>query len=88
MPKTARAVPRRATGTERISTEDRVMIDFARRWVPFGGPRAGDILVEYGLTPAVFAERVTRLLTAPRHLGLSTAETDALRVMVAGIARP
>lgn len=31
-----------------------MMIDFARRWLPFGSPRQEDILVEFGL-PLLFS---------------------------------
>ncbi|MCZ4587540.1 hypothetical protein O4328_28295 [Rhodococcus opacus] len=65
-----------------------MMIDFARRCLPFGGPRQEDILIEFGLTPLIFADRVMKLLDAPRFLGLPMAEVNALRAMVAGIGRP
>ncbi|MGW5301366.1 DUF3263 domain-containing protein [Rhodococcus aetherivorans] len=79
---------RSADGIGAVSAEDRIMIDFARRWLPFGGPRQEDILVEFGLTPLVFAERVLKLLDAPRALGLPMPEVNALRAMVAGIGHP
>ncbi|MGW5152778.1 DUF3263 domain-containing protein [Rhodococcus koreensis] len=88
MSKRVRPVWLRPTdGIGAVSAEDRMMIDFARRWLPFERPPQEDILVEFGLTPLVFAERVTKLLDAPRLLGLSMVEVNALQAMVAGIGR-
>lgn len=40
---------------------DEELLEFARRWEPFGGPRAADILVEFGMTPRRFSERLKEL---------------------------
>lgn len=40
---------------------DRQLLEFALRWEPFGGPRAADILVEFGMTPDRFAAQLKKL---------------------------
>ncbi|TQC44503.1 DUF3263 domain-containing protein [Rhodococcus sp. WS4] len=40
---------------------DRELLEFARRWEPFGGPSAADILVEFGMTPSRFSMRLKEL---------------------------
>lgn len=44
-----------------MNTHDHELLEFARRWEPFGGPRTADILVEFGMTPSRFSERLEEL---------------------------
>ena len=44
------------------SETDLAMVAFLRRWYVYGGGRAEDILVEFGLTPHEFFGRVKVLL--------------------------
>ncbi|MDV6248057.1 DUF3263 domain-containing protein [Rhodococcus opacus] len=42
--------------------EDQDLLDFAIRWVPYGGARREDILVNFGMTPAQFRIRIHQIL--------------------------
>ena len=50
--------------------EDAQIIEFARRWLPYGGGNTGDLLVEFGMTPARYVARLGKILDGPpaRHL--------------------
>lgn len=37
------------------------LLAFARRWEPYGGPPAEDVMVQFGLTPTAFASRIAQL---------------------------
>ncbi|MBQ9053036.1 MAG: DUF3263 domain-containing protein [Rhodococcus sp.] len=41
------------------------MLDFACQWSPYGGAPAGEIWVEFGMTPDRFYEHVQRILDSP-----------------------
>ncbi|MGW5385723.1 DUF3263 domain-containing protein [Nocardia sp. NPDC003963] len=45
--------------------EDALILEFARRWLPYGGASSGDVLVEFGMTPAGYLARLRRVLDAP-----------------------
>ncbi|RYF61821.1 MAG: DUF3263 domain-containing protein [Comamonadaceae bacterium] len=51
-----------------MSTEDQALLGYARIWAPYGGPRRGDILVEFGMSPAHFYTHLRRILDS-RFLG-------------------
>lgn len=64
----------RASGHEHAGIEQRTlpldsarMIEFTRRWAPFGG---GDeyILPEFGLLPSTYYERLLAVLDSPRPI--------------------
>ena len=38
------------------------LINFGSRWAPFGGPRDDDLLVEFGMTPRTYYNRLARAL--------------------------
>jgi len=40
---------------------DAAILEFARRWSPFGGPRSEDVLIESGRTPEQYDDHVTRI---------------------------
>lgn len=47
------------------------MVDFALRWLPYGGGPAEDIIVGFGLSPREFFARLDSLLrgpACPQHL--------------------
>ncbi len=58
---------------DRMDPQDRELLEYARRWAPYGGPRAADIFVEFGMTPSRFAERVQEL----SHLDVSILVNDS-----------
>ncbi|WP_083853121.1 DUF3263 domain-containing protein [Rhodococcus sp. DK17] len=66
---------------DQMNPHDREILEFARRWAPFGGPRAADILVEFGMTPSRFAERLEELwrprirASAGGHVGRPLSST-------------
>lgn len=41
-----------------VSSVDRSMVEMACRWMPFGGPPAEDIMVNFGLTPNDYYRRL------------------------------
>ncbi|MFF2107121.1 DUF3263 domain-containing protein [Rhodococcus koreensis] len=45
--------------------EDAQILEFARRWLPYGGGNTGDLLVEFGLTPDGYISRLRRILDGP-----------------------
>ena len=45
-----------------MSPDDQALLDYARMWAPYGGPRRGDILVEFGMSPAHFYTQLRRIL--------------------------
>ncbi|QSE86908.1 DUF3263 domain-containing protein [Rhodococcus koreensis] len=45
--------------------EDTRIIEFARRWLPYGGGTTGDLLVEFGMTPACYLARLGKILDSP-----------------------
>ena len=40
---------------------DAAILEFARRWSLFGGPRSEDVLVEFGMTTDRYDEHLTRI---------------------------
>ncbi|MFD7010862.1 DUF3263 domain-containing protein [Rhodococcus jostii] len=54
-----------------MTREDQDLLDFASQWLPYGGARSEDILVNFGMTPAQFKMRIHRILTsaaAAKHI--------------------
>ncbi|WKG03919.1 HAD family phosphatase [Mycolicibacterium sp. HK-90] len=47
--------------TRPVSHDPAHLLDFARRWEPYGGPPAEDIMIQFGLTPRAFTERVAQM---------------------------
>ncbi|MGW5153744.1 DUF3263 domain-containing protein [Rhodococcus koreensis] len=47
-----------------MTREDQDLLDFASQWLPYGGARREDILVNFGMTPAQFNMRIHRILTS------------------------
>jgi hypothetical protein len=45
--------------------EDAQVIEFARRWLPYGGGTTGDLLIEFGMTPACYVARLGKILAGP-----------------------
>ena len=45
--------------------EDAQILEFACRWLPFGGGEPVDLMVDFGMTPASFAARLARILEGP-----------------------
>lgn len=54
-----RPLLRRSAGS--VIQDSARLLDFARRWEPYGGPPAEDIMIQFGLTPTAFTERIARL---------------------------
>ena len=44
-----------------MNPHDLELLEFARRWEPFGDPSAADILIEFGMTTSRFSERLEEL---------------------------
>lgn len=49
------------------------MVDFARRWYPYGGGTAEDILVEFGIGEHEYFRRLTEIID-----GLQPADQDVV----------
>ena len=67
--------------------ESWLMVDFALRWWPFGGPRPDDIWVEFGISMLTFAQRIDEFLKGAQAADLSLPERNALRKIVAVVER-
>ena len=64
------------------SLEDMRIIEFARRWLPYGGGTTGDLLVEFGMTPDCYLARLDSILAGPRAEELDPTFRDDLRRFV------
>lgn len=82
-----RALQTWSAGSPEMDAESSAIVDFAVRWLPFGGPPADDILVEFGISMLTFAQRIEKILVSGRPTGLSLAERNGLREMVAVVGR-
>jgi uracil-DNA glycosylase len=67
--------------------EDAQILEFARRWMPYGGGNSGDLLVEFGMTPAGYRDRLRRILNGPVGRRLEPALRAQLTEYVAVHAR-
>ncbi|MGW3483989.1 DUF3263 domain-containing protein [Rhodococcus indonesiensis] len=56
-----------------LSSDERLLVDFAIRWCPYGGPSAADILVEFGMTPQRYGQVLESLLNSPTLAALDPA---------------
>lgn len=45
-----------------LDREDRAVLLFALRWLPFGGAPQDEVFVEFGMTACQFTERVADLI--------------------------
>ncbi|MFD9664249.1 DUF3263 domain-containing protein [Rhodococcus sp. NPDC059968] len=57
-----------------MNLEDKDIVDFARLWIPYGGPRSEDILVKFGMTPSRFYWKLARIVEASGPGFLSPSE--------------
>jgi hypothetical protein len=62
--------------------EDAQILEFARRWLPYGGGSAEDLLVEFGMTPAGYLDRLRRVLDKPVSRRLDPVTYARLREFV------
>ncbi|MGZ9886475.1 DUF3263 domain-containing protein [Rhodococcus ruber] len=65
------------------AVEDDRIVEFARRWLPYGGGSPGDLLVEFGMTPAGYLARLGEILDSPAALRLHPRLRADLRNFVA-----
>ncbi|MGW4340671.1 DUF3263 domain-containing protein [Rhodococcus koreensis] len=54
------------------ANEDAQILDYARRWLPYGGGTAGDLLIEFGLTPARYLNRLEAIIDGPESEHMDT----------------
>ncbi len=55
------------------------MLDFAVRWMPYGGGEAEDIMVTFGMSPETYFRRLEHVLTHPAQpTGLDAPSVQAL----------
>ena len=66
----------------RVDVFDSSMLEFARRWLPFGGPRAGDILVEFGMTITQYELRLLVLIDSTDSRTMPEADRARLRAQL------
>jgi hypothetical protein len=74
--------------THRSLPEDARVLEFACRWVPYGGGDPGDILVEFGISPARYVARLARTLDGPLARTLTPEMRASLREFVAARSAP
>ncbi|MEU2001876.1 DUF3263 domain-containing protein [Rhodococcus sp. NPDC019627] len=65
-----------------MTPDDQVLLDYARKWAPYGGPRRGDILVEFGMSPARFYVQLQRILDSVLVTNMSPGELVRLHAVV------
>lgn len=49
-------------GRIRVDKEAEEIVQFARRWSPFGGAPAHEIFIQFGMSPTRFAQRLQEIL--------------------------
>lgn len=59
------------------------MLDFARRWYPYGGGTAEDILVEFGIGEREYFRRLTEIIDGLRSSDPDSAVYAAMRSVAA-----
>ena len=62
------------SGKAPINRETQDYIDFALKWVPYGGAPVSDIFVRYGMSKARFIEELWRLVDEVSAAGIDVAE--------------
>lgn len=45
-----------------LTIEVRYLLEFVKRWLPFGGPTVEDVLVDFGLIPVAYPEHVRKIV--------------------------
>ncbi|MFI2478584.1 DUF3263 domain-containing protein [Nocardia xishanensis] len=65
------------------TVEDEQNLEYARRWLPYGGGRPEDTLVEFGLTPCGYIARLAAILDSPAARTLDPDIRQALHDFVA-----
>ncbi|MFE7421651.1 DUF3263 domain-containing protein [Rhodococcus sp. NPDC057529] len=68
--------------------DDVRVVEFARRWLPYGGGTTGDLLVEFGMTPACYLARLGKILSGPVGQRLDPQLRADLRHFVAVRSAP
>ena len=58
------------------------ILDFARRWLPYGGPPADDILMEFGMTTVRYEQQLLTLLDSVDSRGIPAEVRAHLRTQV------
>lgn len=58
---------------------DESLLDFACRWLPYGGAPLDEVLVRFGMTPEIYAQRLLELLDSVGARVVSTAHRQELR---------
>ncbi|PBC44849.1 hypothetical protein CJ179_29195 [Rhodococcus sp. ACS1] len=53
-----------------MDSQDSTILEFACRWLPYGGPPSEEILVDFGMTELRFDQHLVRILgsVSSRHL--------------------
>ncbi|MGA9872139.1 MAG: hypothetical protein WBQ44_13485 [Rhodococcus sp. (in: high G+C Gram-positive bacteria)] len=52
-----------------MNKHDKALLEFHRRWEPFGGPERSEIFVQFGLTMSDYRNRVAYLLRVSEVTG-------------------
>ncbi|MFF1946317.1 DUF3263 domain-containing protein [Rhodococcus qingshengii] len=56
-----------------MDLEDRHLLDFARKWAPYGGPSADEIFVNFGMSNDRYWQRLREALETNRIEGSEAA---------------
>ena len=62
-----------------MNSEEAAMLELARIWAPYGGAQPGDILVEFGISPATFYGRIIRILRTIALRNMPLAERHLIQ---------
>lgn len=68
--------------TTRYTIDDEHILEYATRWLPYGGGHFGDLLVEFGLTPEGYVTRLASILDGPAAQSLDPKLRQNLRDFV------
>lgn len=71
-----------------MSPDDQALLDYARMWAPYGGPRRGDILVEFGMSSGHFYSQLRRILDSLSIRTVNFAPGELLRLHTVVNAQP
>ncbi|WP_160094417.1 DUF3263 domain-containing protein [Rhodococcus sp. T7] len=63
---------------------DAAILEFAWRWLPYGGPTAEDILIEFGMTTARYEQQLLLLLDSEVSRSVPPDAHARLRIQLVG----
>lgn len=47
-----------------LNKQERILLDFHKKWMPFDGPDPEDIFVEFGISIIEYRKRISEIISA------------------------